>query len=63
MTIGFNGVVSVTATANSSAGSCAVTAALAGGSNAPVDFELINTTGCGNGSRSPPSPSTAWGMR
>ena len=43
----YNGVASVTATANSSAGSYIVTASI-GGDTAPVDFGLTNTTGSGN---------------
>ncbi len=43
----YNGVASVTATANSSAGSYIVTASI-GGDTAPVDFALTNTTGSGN---------------
>ena len=49
VTIGYtyNGVASVTATANSSAGSYIVTASI-GGDTAPADFALTNTTGSGN---------------
>ncbi len=49
VTIGlnFNGVVSVTAAANSSAGSYTVNASV-GGDTAPVDFGLTNTTGSNN---------------